>query len=239
MGVKDPDRRHTSSFRLAGEESDPARALNRRRFLTGLVTTTAGVASLGHPGHALAALGSSQEGQEPSGQRRRIEQMLAKDGLLPRSVSGIFSGNADDSILVAVDAPIGVVRIWLTASTDISAHGMRVFGDSSVLKLGDTVDVGTDFDDEGNRVANWIISNLYAGMAWITTSDSTMIEFTPAYEGVDEQYRARVTPNSIIDVPHRPRKPEGLRRGDYVNVLCLMDAPSVDDASVMWLGSVR
>jgi hypothetical protein len=218
-------------------EEEQQGALNRKRFLTGLVTAGAGIAGLAQTRNAQAARPADKSPQ--GGGLQRVERRLAKDGLLLMSVSGVFSGRAGDSILVAVDEPRQVVRIRVTPNTVITAHGQRVLGDPSVLTAGDAVDVGTDVDSQGNRTANWAIANLYGGMAWVTGTGARSFELLPAYEGADERYTALFMPYTIIDLQRGGRTPADLRQGDYIHFLGVMDSPTPSESVPMWAGSIR
>ena len=216
---------------------------DRRKFIGGLVTATAGVAGFVGPGNALAALRAPKARHGTAdGPIQRIGPRLGKDGLPVGSVAGTLIATTGDGILISADAPTKiVVRVALTPYTIVTAHGTRVLGDASPCKVGDFLNVGTDFDSKGQRVANWVVANLYAGMAWVVTATDAAVTFVPDYSGSggDEQYTAMIASFTVVDFPGRGNRASALRRDDYIHFTGIMESPTPDTSVPMWAGAIH
>jgi hypothetical protein len=140
------------------------------------------------------------------------------------------------------DAPIGVVRVTVMPNTIVTGHGRKMLGQTAVCKTGDVLTVGTELDVNGNRVATWVIANLYAGMVWITSTNGRSIEFTRGYDMPDNDvYRALIMPYTMIDVPGGTgdRGLASLQPNDYIHFVGTLSSPNPDAGSPMWASALH
>ena len=213
-------------------------APSRRKFLAGLVTTTVGVTGLTGAADALASANSARD--KPGD--KKIGPRLGKDGLPLLSVEGTYIGADGDAVLIGVDAPIRVARVLVTPSTMVTAHGRRVFGDPSSLKAGDVINVGTEYDYAGNRMATWLVANLYASVAWVQTAKGRSFDFSPAYddERAEDICTALVTSyTQMHSIDNKANSPAALKPGDFIHFVGTMPAPAMSYGVPMWASMIN
>jgi hypothetical protein len=227
-----PLKRTVEEEAAAGDAAfDP---LSRRRFLAGLVTTTVGVTGIAGAGDAIAAVSGDKSGT------KRIGPRLGKDGLPLLSVEGTYIGADGDAVLIGVDNG-RVVRVLVTPNTMVTAHGRRAFGDVSAVKAGDVINVGTQFDYQGTRMATWMVANLYASVAVVESVRHDSFEFRPAYD--DErgtwECRALLTDYTQVHAPGPEKGLDALKRGDYIHFVGTMPAPTMSYDKPMWASAIN
>jgi hypothetical protein len=221
-----------------------ARAVDRQKFLAGLVI--AGVAAgSGRTQNAFAAL-DSKNGRTAGGLVKSGIR-LGPDGFPFLSVAGTFIGVDGDRILVAGDrpmdapsvahAPKAVVPVTLTPTTAIAGRGVELYGDASVCRAGDRVNVGTQWDSSGGRVAEYVEVNMLAGMAWLTSVGNDQLTFTNGYDSSSPtQYQAKVMPQARFDLLNGTQGTlHDFKAGDYVHLVAYMESPQPDPSTPMWL----
>jgi hypothetical protein len=162
--------------------------VGRRSFLTKLATVAAAsgmVSTIASKADAATAppdpstamrvpiAGGGQELVQIKHGQTYVSARFAKDGLLPRFVSGQFAGTDRGSLVVAVDTGIGEVRVVANALTAVTAGGRTTVGDISALKVGDRLNIGTYFDALDRRVAEYVRANVVLGSLIVSKSDAT------------------------------------------------------------------
>lgn len=219
---------------VADPSFDP---LSRRRFLAGLVTTTVGVTGMAGAGDALASV--SRSGDKAG--MKKIGPRLGKDGLPLLSVEGTYIGADGDAVLIGVNEAIRVVRVLVTPTTMVTAHGRRAFGDVSALKAGDVINVGTQFDYQGTRMATWMVANLYASVAEVESVRHDSLEFRPAYDDERGKWvcKAVLTDYTQVHAPGPGKGLDAIKRGDYIHFVGTMPAPTMSYDVPMWASAIN
>jgi hypothetical protein len=163
--------------------------VSRREFLASLTTATAGVAfaAVGVP-TAIAAPADTPPAPPgtqymPIGngayELYRIEDgkkivvaRLARDGLLPRFLGGTYVGETSGGFTVFVPKIAGTINVLLAPDTEVEAAGERRISDLSLIKVGDTVNVGTTLDSNGQRIAEYVRANVMIGFVQVVAVGS-------------------------------------------------------------------
>lgn len=167
------------------EDAAQPTPLDRRAFLTRVLTTSGAVAAgLAIPARTSWHATLDASGKEvprdaglatlPTSSGGRIYANLAADGLPMWSVSGIYVGMSDTGLVVnPLDVPVGPTTIKVNGATTVYARDQRLAGDMSLCAPGDRVFVGTIFDSLGRRLAEFVFANAYAQPAESLGFDGT------------------------------------------------------------------
>ena len=150
--------------------------VSRRRML-GAAVALAGTAALADFSSAAASAApvSSAVATGKSGATLKGPSYSPFDGLLLSFVRGPVS--AISSSLITLEIPAGVgarttagpVPIEISPQSYIHAGGIDTQGDVSNVDIGDIVSVNTIYQDDGTRVASWLISNMRVANVKVTS----------------------------------------------------------------------
>jgi hypothetical protein len=233
---------------VSSNDESPGSPFDRRKLLAGMATGTLGLVAVpgvrGLAGPAAAAA-STGNGQRPGA--TGLSARLAKDGLLVGSVAGTYIGTDGDAVLIGVDAAIAVVRVRITRDTRVSAAGVIVNGDVSRCKTGDRANVGTIFDDKGQRVAEYLYTNGMAYWGDVAAVDARSLTVTPYWAGKEwADVRMLTIPETTVYPLDGSGAKHGvgaaaavLRRGDEnIHVTCLADSPGPNPGK-MWAVTIH
>jgi len=212
--------------------------VSRRRFLGNLVFSGLGTGALLSGATALGALATPESASAAGLTRQGFR--LGPDGLPYRSVAGTFIAAGGDRILLAADLPTvalppagaasAVVNISLMPSTAIAGVSGEVYGDPSMCRRGDRLNVGTHWAPDGTtRIAEYIEVNMLAGMASLTSIGNNEISYTLAYaDGSSDEYVGVTDAQTRFDLLDGGTGGlDDFVAGQYVHVVAYCDGPNV------------
>ena len=172
------DRRGTPR---AGEESDVFDRMERRHFLAAAAAGgIAAATTLMSPASAVARAAGGTPDVLSGDARANPAWPFASDGLLFNYVQGIVLDLTPSSVRVLVSNPHHfAVDVQVPAGTEIYCRG-SVTASISAIQIGDRIELGTRFSDQGVRVANWVVANGVSGWAYITDVSPQSLLVTPS-----------------------------------------------------------
>lgn len=215
--------------------------VDRRRFLASIATSALGMVALPSTRGLTGVAPQTAPPSNGPAPRRGVVLRLGNDGLPAGSVAGTYIGHDANSILLGVDAAVGVVRIRLTAQTEVCAAGHIAYGDVAACKVGDRINTGTSFTGDETRVANWIVANGLAYWAEVTALDARSMTITPYWAGQPWDPMTMVTTQHTTTYSRiengPPVKGAGsprsvLIQGDSIHVTCLAELPGLSHGTV-------